>query len=108
VSIVPWISRFDPRRSNTRGAGSVTLGAEKLARSDFVALFETFAQGAGVIPEPENVVAPSGLEDAGQGKAGRGRFSGKRRDPPRGEVTLCVRCAAALSGRKIGGGGASR
>jgi len=65
VSIAPWIARFDPRRSNTRGAGSVTLGAEKLARSDFVALFETFVRAAGVIPEPGNAVAPSGREDAG-------------------------------------------
>ena len=50
-------------------AVSVTPGAEKLAKSDFAALFETSARAAGVIPEPENVAVPSGLEDVGQGKA---------------------------------------
>jgi 3-hydroxyisobutyrate dehydrogenase len=50
-------------------AVSVTPGAEKLAKSDFAALFETSARAAGFIPEPENVAVPSGLEDVGQGKA---------------------------------------
>jgi 3-hydroxyisobutyrate dehydrogenase len=50
------------------GASSVTPGAEKLVKADFAALFETAARAAGVIPEPENIAVPSGLEDAGMGK----------------------------------------
>ena len=50
-------------------ASGVTAGAEKFAQADFAALFETSARAAGVIPEPENVAVPSGLEDAGQGRS---------------------------------------
>jgi len=50
------------------GASSVTPGAEKLLKADFAALFETSARAAGLIPEPENVAVPSGLEDAGRGR----------------------------------------
>ena len=44
------------------GASSVTPGAERFGQADFAALFETAARGAGLIPEPENVQVPSGLE----------------------------------------------
>lgn len=44
------------------GASSVTPGAERLVQADFAALFETAARAAGVVPAPENVQVPSGLE----------------------------------------------
>ena len=46
------------------GASSVTPGAERLLKADFAALFETSARAAGIVPKPENVAVPTGLEGA--------------------------------------------